>query len=388
MKSKNLFYLILLTFLLTLIPAVNAQTFSVIHSFTGGVEGKWPSTGVSVRGNDLYGTTSTDCGSVYQLTPNGSNWTFSSLARLTKNCTPQATPSFGPDGHLYSTGGGGNGGTVFKLTPSSGICRTLACYWTVTDVHDFDSDNEGYGPIGDLSWDQQGNLYGTTTAYGCCGGGMVYQLTPSGNGYTENILYIFSSHDGLDGAVPEGGVIPDNKGNLFGTTIQGGAYNLGTIFELTNLPGVGWTEKVLYNFQGTGDGQYPVNGLALDSAGNLYGTTSGGCCAGGTVFELSPSGNSWVLTTLYTLEGHPEGTVVFGPDGALYGTFLGFGWDSGSVFKLTNTQNGWQYTSVHHFEGVYNYPICTVAFDAQGNLYGTTNGGGISGQGTVWMIKP
>ena len=130
-------------------------------------------------------------------------------------------------------------------------------------------------------------------------------------------------------------------------------------------------------------------GLTFDSAGNLYGTTSGGSGSGGTVFELSPSGNSWVFTTLYSIPdgGHPYGGVVFGPDGALYGTFLGTGSSGGSVFKLTKTQNGWQYTSLHDFGG-YEYPLCTVAIDTQGNLYGTMNEGGTYDYGAVWMIQP
>ena len=179
------------------------------------------------------------------------------------------------------------------------------------------------------------------------------------------------------------------KGNLFGTTLQGGSNNLGVIFELTNIPGVGWTEQVLYNFQGAGDGANPFVGLTFDSGGNIYGTSSGLSTGGGTVFELSPSGNSWVFTTLYSIPDgdHPYGGVVFGLDGGLYGTFLTSGFWRGSVFKLTNTQNGWQYSSLHDF-GVYEYPECTVAFDTQGNLYGTTTGGGAYDDGAVWMIQP
>ena len=393
MKLKTLFSLILLTLLASLVSAMHAQTFSVIYSFTNHADGKYPSTGVTVRGNVLYGTMSQPCGTVYQLTHSGSAWQYSTLAALPNNCGPNARPVFGPDGHIYGTSGGGGaygGGTVFKLTPPVGICRTVACYWTITDLHDFNFNTEGYDPgNGDLIWDQQGNIYGTTEYEGCCGGGTVWELTPSGNGYTETILYSFSSFDGLDGAIPVGGVVLDNKGNLFGTTLQGGANNLGTVFELTNVPGVGWTEQVLYNFQGTGDGENPEVGLTFDSAGNLYGTSSGDCCTGGTVFELSPSGNSWVFTTLYSIPdgGHPYGGVVFGPDGALYGTFLGTGSSGGSVFKLTKTQNGWQYTSVHEF-GVYEYPLCTVAIDTQGNLYGTMNEGGTYDYGAVWMIQP
>ncbi len=392
MKSKTLFYLLVLTLFTSLIPAVHAQTYTRLYSFAGHTDGKQPKTGVIVKGNVLYGTTAAPCGTVYQLANTGSNWLFSPVAALPNNCSPRARVVFGPDGHLYGTseaGGQSGGGTVFKLTPPLGPCKTVACYWNVNDLHDFNPDTEGYDPgSGDLIWDQQGNIYGTTE-YSASGGGTVWELTPSGNGWTENILYTFSSSDGLDGALPVGGLVLDSKGNLFGTTIQGGSNNLGVIFELTNIPGVGWTEQVLYNFQGAGDGANPFVGLTLDSGGNIYGTTAGPSNGGGTVFELSPSGNSWVFTILYSLPAgdHPYGGVVFGPDGGLYGTFITSGFQGGSVFKLTNTQNGWQYSSLHDF-GVYEYPECTVTFDAQGNLYGTTAGGGAYGDGTVWMVTP
>ena len=167
MKSKTL---ILLTLLASLIPAVHAQTFTVLHSFTGGIDGPWA--GVTIRGNALYGTTEgyPNCGTVYQLTHSGSNWLFSALAALPYNCNPQARVVFGPDGHLYGTsqyGGTYNDGTVFNLTPPVGVCKTAACYWTVNDLHDFGSGTDGQTPgTGDLIWDQQGNIYGTTPYVG------------------------------------------------------------------------------------------------------------------------------------------------------------------------------------------------------------------------------
>ena len=110
---------------------------------------------------------------------------------------------------------------------------------------------------------------------------------------------------------------------------------------------------------------------------------------GGTVFELSPAGDSWVFTTLYSLPAgdHPYAGVVFGSDGALYGTFINSSDQGGSVFKLTKIQNGWQYTSLHDF-GRNESPECTVTFDTQGNLYGTISLGGMYNNGAVWMIKP
>jgi len=266
MKSKTLFYLILLTFFASLITAVHAQTFSVLHSFTGGIDGAGPWAGVTIRGNALYGTTYGttygSCGAVYQLTRSGSNWLFSTLAGLPLNCHPLARVVFGPDGHPYGTspyGGKNDNGTVFKLTPQVGPCRDLRCLWTVTDLYDFGWGTDAQAPgVADLIWDQQDNIYGTTPGGGTSGNGTVYELTPSGNGYTESVLYSFSGSAGGD---PQGGIVFDNKGNLFGTTAVGGSNGMGTVFELTYVVGVGWTDHVLYNFQGGSDGQWPASAL-------------------------------------------------------------------------------------------------------------------------------
>ena len=414
MKSKTLYYLILLTFLATFIPAVHAQTYSVIHSFTGGPGGKAPNAGVTIRENALYGTTlgnpyqNYDCGTAYQLIHSGSNWSFSTLVALGNNCSPYARVVIGPDGHLYGTswaGGVDHQGTVFKLTPPAGICRTLACYWTVTDVHEFRTNNDGWEPAGgDLIWDQQGNIYGTTYF----GGepfvyGTAFELTPSGNGYTESILHDFSGED--DGLYPASGLVFDNNGNLFGTTEGSIPGNAGNVFELTYAPGVGWTEHPLYQFQNGSDGKWPVGGLIFDSAGNLYGTTSsGGNGGGGTVFELSPSGDTWTFKLLYSFSGpnsYCGSLAALAIDGAgnLYGTTNCDGlYNNGNVFKLSHTQNGWVYSSLYDFTGATDGggAISNVSIDTDGTLYGTTSEGGDmnckgafgSGCGVVWMIKP
>jgi uncharacterized repeat protein (TIGR03803 family) len=399
MKSKTLFYLILLTFFAALIPTVHAQTFSVLHTFTGGVDGGIPYAGVTIRGNALYGTTTglgnNSCGTVYQLTHSGSNWLFSTVVTLPHDCNPWAGVVFGPDGQLYGTsfgGGTNNQGTVFRLAPQFGPCKDAACYWTVNDLHDFGSGNDGQNPVlGDLIWDQQGNMYGTTEWGGTSGVGTVYELTPSGNGYTESVLYSFS---GPDGASPWAGLVFDKKGNLFGTTPVGGSNNFGTVFELTYVPGVGWTERVLYSFQNTGDGEWPIGGVVFDSSGNLYGTT-----LNGTVFELSPSGDTWTFKLIYTFSGSGDSYATLSMDGAgnLYGTTSSGGiYGQGNVFKLSNTENGWGYTSLHDFTGGADGAFTTsnVAIDSDGTFYGIAFEGGDlnrcdgSGCGVVWMIKP
>lgn len=223
---------------------------------------------------------------------------------------------------------------------------------------------------------------------------------PQGNGWTENLLYSFA---GPDGAYPVNGLVSDKGGNLFGTTGMGGANDAGTIFELTYVVGVGWTERVLYSFQNGSDGARPHGALIFDGAGNLYGAASnGGDNSGGTIFELSPSGDTWTFKLLYSITGQtycgPLATLSMDGAGNLYGTtFCGGAYDMGSVFELSNTENGWVYTSLHDFTGgadggmrVYS----NVSIDIDGTLYGTTAfGGDLScappdGCGVVWMIKP
>ena len=269
-------------------------------------------------------------------------------------------------------------------------------------LHAFTGTPDGADPVGgDLIWDPMGNIYGTTTYGGASGLGTVFQMTKSGNDWTEAPIYSFT---GPDGAYPSAGVILDSNGNLFGTTVEGGLYGFGAIFELTHNINSGWTETVLYNFQNLDDGQWPFAGLVSDGAGNLYGATSdGGSGGGGTLFELSPAGDTWTFTLLYSPSGQqgkfcgPRASLSMDNSGNLYGTTICNGANNlGNVFKLTNAQNGWQYASLHDFTGGTDgaEPISNVTFDTNGNLYGTAATGGNSscnpphGCGVVWMIKP
>jgi uncharacterized repeat protein (TIGR03803 family) len=231
-------------------------------------------------------------------------------------------------------------------------------------------------------------------------------MTKSGNNWTETPIYSFT---GPDGAQPYAGVILDGSGNLFGTTVAGGLYGFGTVFELTYTNGVGWTETVLYNFENSIDGQSPYAGLALDNMGNLYGSAAnGGSEGGGTVFELSPVGNTWTFTLLYGFSGQqgdcpayvlgPAAPLTLDNAGNLYGTTYCDGANGfGNIFKLTKTQIGWEYTSLHDFtwgtDGAFS--ASNVTIDTDGTLYGTAGHGGNDstcnppfGCGVVWMIKP
>ncbi|MFZ0704704.1 MAG: choice-of-anchor tandem repeat GloVer-containing protein [Candidatus Korobacteraceae bacterium] len=419
MKLKTLASLSLITLVALLGLAARAQTFGTIYAFNG-VDGGGPASGVTIRAGVLYGTTPClqGCGSggtVYLISRVGSNWAHTTIAFLSAQhgqLGPAARPVFGPDNHLYGTtqaGGPQGDGTVFALTPQVSICRTANCFWAETTLHQFSGSPDGQYPgFGDLIWDPMGDIYGTTQNGGTSDLGTVYEMTKSGNNWTETPIYSFT---GPDGDFPFGGVILDSSGNLFGTTASGGLYGYGTVFELTYTKGTGWTETVLYNFQNLSDGEEPLGGLVMDAAGNLYGSAAyGGSEGGGTVFELSPVGNTWAFTLLYSLSGQqdmycPEYTL--GPnapltiDGAgnLYGTtFCDGANDLGNIFKLTNTQNGWEYTSLHDFAGGTDgaWPASNVTIDTDGTLYGTaTHGGMVSGQcggsdgcGVVWMLKP
>ncbi len=404
---------------LTLIAnqAAHAQTFQVLYNFSGGADGAYPYAGLTTdRAGNLYGTTAAGgskncngggtCGVVFRLQNRGSGWLFNPLYSFASDgdgFSPQSRVIFGPDGALYSTtatGGTGDVGTVFKLRPLPTACKTALCPWMKTTLYNFTGAPDGNLPLSaDVSFDTAGNLYGTTaeggSGHACPAGcGAVYELTPSGGGWTENVIYSFQG--GSDGKYPSAGLALDNAGNLYSTTSGGGKYGYGTVFELSYSAGGGWTEKVLYSFQNGSDGNTPQTGLVFDRYGNLYGgTDSGGTGGGGTLFELSPgSGGNWTFTTIYSFVGGdyygpPPGSVfAFDGSGNLYGTSAGGAYTWGNVFKLTPSAGGWTYQDLYDFtcgdDGCFP---SGVIVDAQGSLYGTA-GGGLTGFGNVWEITP
>lgn len=377
---------------LTLIA--QAQNYSVIHNFTGGIDGATPYAGVTIdSAGNLYGTTFN--GKVYRLTPRGASWVFATLHQFGVEQGPWARVVFGPDGGLYSslTSVFPGYGTVFVLRPPATICPAISCPWTGTTLYTFTGQNDVY-PTGDLAFDREGNIYGTSVGQGT---GAAYQLQPSNGGWTENVLHTFGQPG--DGVDPYGGLIMDAQGNLYGTTLAGGSG--GTVFKLEYSAGSGWTETILYNFQGGNDGDYPYAGLIFDPSGNLYGTTSdGGQGHGGTVFELTRSGAGWNFSLIYSLTGSGGcgswGPLYMDPAGNLFGTTYCDGDNGmGNIFKLSPSNGGWTYTSLKDFssDGLDGaHPIGGVAGDSQGNLYGTTSNGGTGCRynacGVVWEITP
>ena len=391
-----------LALVLAFATGMQAQTYTVLHSFTNSTDGANPTAGVTMdRVGNLYGTSShggIGHGTVYKLQRKG--WTFNpiySFAGGADGANPTARVIVGPDNLLYGTtayGGSQNAGTVFRLAPSPKACSRAICPWTETLLYVFSGAADGASPgYGDLVFDQAGNLYGTTYSGGESDEGVVFELMPSNGKWTENPIYAFS---GSTGSGPLDGVIFDSAGSLYGTTYQGGRYGEGAIFQLS--PSMGWTESVLHSFGYLNDGAYPHAGLIPDQSGNLYGATSdfapGG---GGLVFELSPSGDSWTYLNVYNLIGTvfnrcgPWGDLAVDASGNLYGTTFCDGPNKlGSVFKLTFSGGRWIYTSLHDFTGGNDgaNPISNVVIDASGNLYGTASAGGAQGYGVVWEITP
>ena len=391
------------------IQSAQAQTYKVIHNFTG-ADGETPYSLTIGRGGSLYGTTfqggQANAGTVYKLTPQNSAWVFSSLYSFSggaDGANPGATVTIGPDGAPYGTtigGGDSNGdGTVFKLRPPATVCKTSLCPWKETVLYRFSGNPDGSNPFAAVVFDNAGNLYSTTLFGGSGNNGTVFKLTPSGGGWMESVLYPFQGAG--DGASPDAEVIFDNAGNLYSTTSSGGSGNNGTVFRMTPSGG-GWTENTLYPFQGGNDGGVPLAGLISDQSGNLYGATlcygSGG---GGTAFQLTPSGGSWTFSLLHSFTWNGTCGNLPGPfyslsmdqAGNLYGTTAAGGASGvGTVFKLAPSGGGWIYTDLHDFTGVSDgyAPGSNVVFDSQGNLYGTAQFGGKGCFlcGVVWEITP
>ena len=312
--------------------------------------------------------------------------------------SPAAGLIFDGAGNLYGTtqnGGLQQAGTVFELTPNSDGT------WTESELYSFKGSPDGAGPKCDLIF-VAGNLYGTTLAGGINhvnegGDGTLFELIPaSGGGWTEKVIHSFGS--GTDGMFPEAGLIADAGGNLYGTTLQGGAYGLGTIFELTPVSD-GWMESVIYSFFGGKSGAGPIAGLISDTSGNLYGTTAGGGTQGlGNIFKLTHDANGkWTESVIHTFTGglwgaNAYGGLVFDGMGNLYGTTaVGGVHNWGIAFKLALKPDGkWTESVLHSFAGGHDgrNPYASLIFDRAGNLYGTTALGGGSRIGTVFKLVP
>jgi uncharacterized repeat protein (TIGR03803 family) len=378
----------------------SAQTETVLYSFcpTGGwcAGGAAPESVIADSAGNLYGVTGrggTGVGGIaFKLTASGQESLLYDFTREPYNgWQPEGPLIMDKQGNLYGTtsNGGANSihfrigdGTAFKLSPDG----------TETTLYNFGAyKTDGAQPAAGLVMDASGNFYGTTFWGGINLYGTVFRLTPDG---VETILHNFAN-DSSDGGNPYASLIMDSSGNLYGTTLSGGANGGGTVFELTAAGGY----SILHNFGGAqGDGYALVTSLTLDSQGNLYGTTYRGGAYngpyyGGTVFKLSPGSNgSWNETILYNFAQqtgscvNPWSNVLLDAKGNLYGTAsYGGTWAAGCAYELSPAG---KLTLLHAFgEGDdAAFPSGNIMF-YQGNLYGAA-GGGAFAEGTVFKITP
>jgi uncharacterized repeat protein (TIGR03803 family) len=393
---------------LLLIPAASAAPkFKVLHAFGQGQDGAgtWGSLILDGKGN-VYGTTSGGgvygYGTVFELTPKANGRWSETVLYSFKNdgidgCTSTGGLTFDASGSLYGTSqhcGAYGYGTVFELTPDSGG-------WTESVLFSFDV-TDGARPYGGVVIGEGGNLYGTAD--------IVFELSPGSDRWTERVLDRFSRHN--DGNGPYAGLLLDAAGNLYGTTEYGGTQNAGIVYELQPTVDGGWKERILHSFCPAGfpcaDGAVPGLGvLAMDGSGNLYGTTiaggancgCGGCDSCGVIYKVTRGAHDhWTESALYNFQAGPTGFspgagLVRDEAGNLYGTTVEGGSAQcacGVVFKLAPQKNGkWKYTVLHTFIGSDGaQPDANLVLDDKGNLYGTAATGGPNGAGVVFEITP
>lgn len=372
-----------------------AQSFTTLYTFQGMPNSTGPAQALMLDASgNFYGTTyglldgarPRQYGTVFRISPTGN------VSTLKRFSGPNGSnPEVGhliqdSEGNLYGVtdfggllpGGAEGSGTIYKIDK----------HWQETVLHTFTYGADGGSPRGTIVRDKFGNLYGTTLG-GLTNFGTVYKLKTNGD---LRVLHTFRRGTG-DGESPAGGLVADADGNLYGATSYGGTVFAGTIFKVSK-----WgKETVLYSFKGGADGSGPNGELLLDSVGNLYGTTSGaGTSNFGTVFKVDPAGNE---TVLYSFKGpsptltdgaYPSGGLVQDASGNLYGvTWAGGGSNAGTVYKIDGNGNE---TQLYSFPfATQGSPFGTLVFDAAGNLCGVTESNStqtVQTFGLVYKITP
>jgi uncharacterized repeat protein (TIGR03803 family) len=419
-------------------PALAEPKQQVLYSFCAidrCPDGEHPRASlIADQAGNLYGTTfyggTDNRGVVFKLTPGvDGTWTETVLYMFgyekVDGVNPAANLVFDGVGDLYGTTTSGNGphphlmnsGTAFELSPKAiGGWKEKLLYTFCAEYRCAD----GKQPAGGLIMDRKGNLYGVTAGGGSrsnrtlCeknGCGVAFELSPDENGtWTESVLYTFCSARACsDGAYPNGSLVFDSGGSLYGVTSGGGIFvnsatceqGCGTVFKLTPGESGTWSETVLHRFKGT-DGSVPSCSPIFDSSGNLYCTaSSGGAYNGGVAFQLSPEISSgWTYKVIADFgSGNrapdmPSGGLVLGSDGDLYGAAGGGPNGVGAVYRLTPEGGQWKETTLHDFTREDGRNPNGPLLDFNGVLYGTTLNGGTSyrydsdGNGTAFEIIP
>jgi uncharacterized repeat protein (TIGR03803 family) len=400
---------------LTLVARAQAQSIEILHDFgVTTTDGNGvPSPLLKDASGNLYGTTSAggahNLGTVYRLSPISTGGFKETILYSFKGGSADGASPQGPlvrdsVGNLYGvTLEGGVAATVCNVeTPSPGcgvifkLSPAASGAWVETVLHRF-TGIDGGNPWCGLVRDSKGNFYGATPVGGSAGLGTVYKLSLTSTGWKETVLHSFAGNS--DGASPfmfETALTLDGFGNVYGSTMQGGAANAGIVFRLVPQAPDVWTEEILYAFKGGSDGSQPATGVILDKTGNVYGTTwLGGTHIGsGTVFELmaakgytkSVLHNFNVLTDPAKSTPH---TLLFDASGNLFGT------TEEALYKLTHESSGWTESLIWAFDNSQDQGANTVyapaVMDSQRNFWGTTLWGGLAGPnngGTAWKIVP
>jgi uncharacterized repeat protein (TIGR03803 family) len=365
--------------------AAHAQTLNVVYSFSGGADGSQSyaqlvpdgagnAYGTTAVGGDITSCGGSGCGVVFKVSRSGQYTVIYTFTGGVDGANPWSGLLRDKSGNLYGTteaGGASAFGTVFKLTP--GGQKTI--------LYNFAGGSDGAYPFAALITDGS-NLYGTTYKGGTSGAGTVFKLGPAG----ETVLYSFKG--GMDGQNPYAGVIRDAKGNLYGTTFGDGIITHGTVFRIS----ASGKETIFHVFSGNSDGGFPYYGSLVTDGGALYGTTSYGGAHSyfGTIFKVDKTGQFSVMYSFTGGPdgGQPDASLIRDGAGNLYGTTIGGGASShGTIFKFDTSGNE---TVLYNFAGgtdpaSSNAPLFR---DAAGNLYGATAGGGTFGSGTVFQLTP
>ena len=412
---------------LSMVPALpaSAATFTTIAYFGGNSvgDGAQPLSGVIADQNGvLFGTTEfgggtyackpreSGCGTVYSLTPDKRDYHERVLYAF-EGFSDGSYPIGGlalQNGVLFGTTSTGSGsakyGTVFALTPKgSGYAKTTLYSFKGLAKAD------GAQPQSQLIADSNGDLFGTTNAggQGCAGTGCgtVYELARNGSNYTEHVLYAFNETVSNGGSTPNAGLVRDNQGVLYGTTVIGGiagfcTYGCGMVYSLTPKGGFQYQLTILYSFQGGADGELPYARLRLGRGGTIVGTTLGGgfACHGGigcgTVFELTPGSSGYSEQVLYRFQGgldgaNPATRIVIDNKSILYGTTRGTACNCATVYQLIPAKSGYRNQVLQSLNesGVPNGDLIS---DKTGSLFGTTYSayGSRGGFGTVFEVTP
>jgi uncharacterized repeat protein (TIGR03803 family) len=370
---------------LGLAALAQAQSFTTLYNFTDGSDGGLPYAGViqDPAGN-LYGTTyyggDSEFGAVFEVSTAGTEKVLYSFSYAANAVAPLARDKAG---NIYGTtayGGSANCyigcGVVFKIDSAG----------KETVLHKFTGGSDGCYPEQGLIEDTSGNLFGTTSGTGCPpSNGTIFKIN-SARKFT--LLYSFAGQPS-SGAAPEFGHLKmDEFGNLYGVTTGGGAYGYGALYKLSK----GGTLTLLHSFKGGSDGCSPFGSVARDSSGNFYGTTFGYTCSSdGTIWKVSKKGNETILHNFAggTSDGcNPYAGVTRDSKGNLYGVaaLCGAYGSNGALYELST---GGRLTLLHSFDNSDGAePIGEVLRTAKGTLFGTANGGGTYGAGTVWSYVP